>query len=188
MGPKRKYFIYTNKSHFEKTRICTINEGFQYLGFYFHNVTRNGKLRIKITPSPKNNKRILEKISQTIDFHKSSSAGTLIRELKPIIQGWGNYFKYCECSDTFSKLSNLIHQKIRAWVFRRQGKKNRTDTKNKYFPPDKTFTFYGKKHQDNWTLCGTEKTKTRRRELFLPKLTRISSKKKRQSSRYPLSI
>jgi hypothetical protein len=89
--------------------------------------------------------------------------------IRPVILGWGNYFKYCECKKVFNKLTHLIFQKIRAWVFRRDTRNVRIKIKEKYFPSGKKYTFDGTTHQDNWILVGRQKLKHgTHKENYLP--------------------
>jgi len=66
-------------------------------------------MRIKISPSKKNKKAIVDKISTVISRNKSVSSYKLIYKLRPSLLGWGNYFKYCECSKTFQAIDNILY-------------------------------------------------------------------------------
>ena len=74
----------------EKTRVTQIENGFDFLG---HNVRKyNGKLLIK--PSTKSVQTLLDKVRGVIKTHKQATAGALIGQLNPIIQGWANYQQF----------------------------------------------------------------------------------------------
>jgi len=162
----------------EKSNLRKASQSFNYLGFNIILVNRNNKMRIKITPSKKNKKDIIEKISAVIGRNKSVSSYNLICKLRPILLGWGNYFKYCECSKTFQAIDNIIYQQLRAWVFRRAIRQGREKVKEKYFPSGKTYKFQNRKHQANWILNGfTKDKKGEVREKHLPKLSWIKSEK-----------
>jgi RNA-directed DNA polymerase len=99
----------------------------------------------------------LNRIREIIQNNKAIYSYRLISMLRPVIIGWGNYFRYCECKQVFVKLTNFIFMKLRAWVFRRDTLNGRLFVKE--FPSGKTYSFYGKKHSDNLVLNGSQKSK-----------------------------
>ena len=143
----------------KKKPIALASKSFVFLGFNFILVKKNQKYRIKITPSKENVLRIQEKTRTIIKYNKSSSAYELIRILRPILIGWGNYFKFCECKETFKKVDNIIYKQLRAWVFRRAIKQGRQEVKEKYFPSGNVYSFQGKQYASNWILNGTRTVK-----------------------------
>nr|YP_009184844.1 putative reverse transcriptase, intron maturase and HNH homing endonuclease [Jenufa perforata]ALO62920.1 putative reverse transcriptase, intron maturase and HNH homing endonuclease [Jenufa perforata] len=154
--------------------------GFEFLGFHIIQVKKKtvDRYKVKIYPSRKSQQKLLLKVRDIIQHHKAVSAYQLIMMLRPIIIGWANYFKYCECQTIFTKLSHLIFEKIRAWVFRRDTRRGRIEVKEKYFPSGKSYNFDGKQHFDNWILVGKEKDRGGNYlENFLPHLSWVSSKK-----------
>jgi RNA-directed DNA polymerase len=163
----------------DKTRIINAFEGFDFLGFHIKNNRRNGKTILSITPSKKSQEKYLSKIDTILSKNKSASAFNLIKLLKPVILGYGNYFKYCKKTVIFSKLHNLVFDKLLSWVMRRRGKLNKTEAREKYFPPNGgPYLFYGKSHHDRWTLVGTKRIDiTSEQRLFLPSLAWIRSEK-----------
>lgn len=162
----------------EKSSIRSCAQGFQFLGFQFIQLNRDGRYKISITPSSENQKRLLGKIREIIINNRSASSYVLISKLRPIIIGWANYFRYCECSSTFSEMSHLIFQKLRAWVFRRDRKQGRLKVKEKYFPSGKTYSYDGSTHRDDWILCGShEGKKCILRENHLIHMSWVHSKK-----------
>lgn len=165
----------------EKSKIVLSSNGFQFLGFQFitlkESKTKN-QTKTKIYPSRENVKRINVKVRNTIQNNKSASSYVLIAKLRPIILGWGNYYKYCECKTTFNKVDNMIYQQIRAWVFRRATRQGRMEVKRKYFPEGRTFKFEGREYQANWILQGqTLSPKNTIKTNHLPKLSWIKSTK-----------
>lgn len=162
----------------DKTKIYNSSQGFNFLGFSFITVNRNGIDKIKIFPSREGQTRILLNLRETVQSNKAASAYRLITLLKPKIIGWGNYYRYCECKEVFTKISHYIYQKIRAWAFRIDKRHGRTIVKEKYFPSGKAYYFDGSTYEDNWILHGKEKDKDGEiREAFLPRLAWIKSKK-----------
>jgi RNA-directed DNA polymerase len=139
---------------------------------------RGNKARAKIYPSRKSQKLLILKVRNVIQRNRSASAYNLVSVLRPIIIGWANYFRYSECKKCFQKLTHLIFQQLRAWVFRRDTRNGRKDVKQRYFPSGKEYYFSGTKHKDNWVLNG--KTKDKKdiiKENWLPHMMWVKSEK-----------
>lgn len=161
----------------EKSSLKEGSKGFLFLGFQTILLKRGGRYKVKIRPSKQSILRFLLKIREVIQNNKAASAYQLITKLRPIIVGWANYYKYSECSRDFHRLTNLIFQKIRAWVFRRDTRNGRNVIKEKYFPSGQSYTFNGTTHKDNWILVGKYKNSKGTRETFLPHIVWIKSVK-----------
>lgn len=167
--------INTGKSELRDGR-----EGLNFLGFQVIQVRKKtaDRYKVKMIPSKQAQKNVLEKAKQVIQHNKAASSYFLIKKLAPIIVGWANYYKYCECSKIFGKLDHLIFQKLRAWAFRRDTKHGRRVIKEKYFPSGKTYLYDGSKHQDNWVLVGKTKGHGDKiQENYLPRMSWIHSRK-----------
>nr|AYQ95216.1 hypothetical protein [Trochiscia hystrix] len=154
--------------------------GFVFLGFQIIQV-RKIKVDVyktKIQPSRESQLRLLRKVREIIINNRSSSSYLLITKLRPVIIGWANYFKYCECKAVFSKLTHLIFQKLRAWAFRRDTRNGRLTVKQRYFPSGRSYKYDGSIHQDNWVLVGRQKNKKGIiREVYLPHMVWVKSRK-----------
>jgi RNA-directed DNA polymerase len=162
----------------EKTKIINSTQGFEFLGFMVISINRNGVDRIKVLPTRTSQARILSNIREVIQRNKAASSYQLITLLKPKIIGWGNYYRYCECKFTFTKISHFTYQKLRAWAFRIDKRHGRKTVKEKYFPSGNIYFFDGSEHADNWTLCGKSKDKKGiMKKKFLPKLSWVKSRK-----------
>ena len=169
----------------KESGIKSCTQGFHFLGFQFIQIRKSprqyhgkgGLYKILIRPSREQVARFLLKVRKIIQTNKSESAYALIVKLRPILVGWANYYRFCECSHIFAKVSYLIFQKLRAWTFRRSTRVNRTDLVRKYFPPNRTWYFQNVPHKENWILYGSQKTKKGRSEAFLPNISWVSSLK-----------
>ena len=125
-----------------KTKLTHTLIGFEFLGFHVqqHKVgnyrsakSTNGKalgFKTLITPSKPKVKAHLMNIEEVIDTHNHSPQYALIKRLNLIIRGWSNYYSTVVSKETFSRLDDLIYDKLRAWA-RRRGKGN--INKNKYW-------------------------------------------------------
>lgn len=163
----------------EKSKLKDAREGFEFVGFQIILVRRGTKreYKIKISPSKSNCLRFYDKIRNVIKNSKAVSSYILISKLRPILVGWGNYFRYSECNTTFNKIEYNIFSMLRAWAFRRDTRNNRTNIKEHYFPSGKSYIFNGKTHKDNWILVGQTKKNDKLVTNFLPRLTWIESTK-----------
>lgn len=161
-----------------KTRIVNSTEGFEFLGFQLISIKiKDNEYKIKINPSKSSKAQIIDKTSKIIRQNKSASSYNLIKLLAPRIIGWANYFQFSECQETFTKIDYVIHNQLRAWVFRRKSKglRSRTQLKEKYFPSGRSFVFKGKSYQNNWVLVGETIFKDKKKEIFLPKMSWVTS-------------
>lgn len=164
----------------EKSAMRDGRNGFLFLGFQIIQLNKVTvqNYKVKIQPSRQSQAKLLLKIREIVTNNRSASSYELIEKVRPVILGWTNYFKYCECKAVFSKLTNLIFQKIRAWVFRRDTRNGRLKIKEKYFPSGRTYSFDGSKHEDNWILVGHQKGKDGKpKENFLPHIVWVKSRK-----------
>ncbi|MGK7949243.1 MAG: group II intron reverse transcriptase/maturase [Xenococcaceae cyanobacterium] len=145
-----------------KTRkVHTLNElddqkpGFDFLGFnirqYKVGKHQSGKTshgiplgyKTIIKPSDKSVRQHYQKLSEIINRLNAAPQALLIKELNPIIRGWCNYFKSVCSKETFSKLYNLTHLRLRRWADRRH------PNKNKHWVSKKYWTRVG---NDNWVF------------------------------------
>jgi RNA-directed DNA polymerase len=105
----------------EKTVITHIEEGFDFLG---QNIRKyNGKLLLR--PSKKNITAFLDKVGKIIEDNKQATAGNLIVQLVPIIQGWARYHQHVASKRTFKKVDHLIFCLLWRWAIRSVTKRSR---------------------------------------------------------------
>lgn len=162
----------------EKSAVRDGRNGFKFLGFKIIQVKKNDVYKVKIYPHKEKQKALLDKVRKVVQLNKTSSAYKLISILRPIILGWANYYRFCECKDTFHKLTNSIFKCIRAWVFRRDTRNGRRIVKEKYFPSGKTYNFKGQTHNDNWILVGKQRgPKGELQSNYLPHIVWVPSEK-----------
>ncbi|NEQ87306.1 MAG: group II intron reverse transcriptase/maturase, partial [Moorea sp. SIO2I5] len=159
-----------------KTKITHTFDGFDFLGFNI-NQYKAGKNHSKqgfktiIKPSKKAVSEHYERLSQVINKHKAAPQEALIRQLKPIIRGWCNYYKSVCSKDTYSTLDYMLWNKLRRWGYRRHPKKSRTWVTKKY---------WGTIERDNWMFMT-------KKDNYLPKYakTEIERHVKVQDTRSP---
>jgi RNA-directed DNA polymerase len=150
-------------------------EGFTFGGFQVIQIKQLDKYKIKITPSRIERINLLLKVRTILQKNKSASAFNLICFLRPVILGWANYFRHCECKDIFDKMSYQIFGQLRAWVFRRDTRNGRSIVKENYFPSHNMYTYEGKLRKDRWVLFGSTKDLNGKvRTNHLPKISWVA--------------
>ena len=129
----------------KKTRITHTSSGFDFLGFnirqykvgkYNSGKSRNGKrlgFKTLIKPSKDKVKKHYEKIAEVISSYNSAPQRAMVLRLNPIIRGWAKYYSTGVSKATFSKLDNLIWQRIKRWCKRRHPNKSAQWVNDKYF-------------------------------------------------------
>ena len=96
----------------DKTRIVTLDEGFDFLGF---NVRRyHGKLLIK--PSRPAVRRIRERLRTELRALRGANAAAVLARLNPIVRGWAAYYRAVVSSETFAALDHYMCKLTYKWA------------------------------------------------------------------------
>ncbi len=135
----------------EKTLITHITEGFDFLG---QNI-RKYHAKMLIQPAKKNVAAFLDKVRNIIAGNKQATAGHLVVQLAPLIQGWARYHQYSASKRTFKKVDYHIFSLLWRWAKRRHPNKGAKWVKTKYFH---------RRGNQSWVFCG-EVTDTKGRHL-----------------------
>ena len=117
----------------EKTRIVTINEGFDFLSFNIRKY--NDTLLIK--PSKSAILSLYDKVRKELKLCRAKTLKELISRLNPILRGWANYFRHVVSKKTFNVVDHVIRQMIFKWAERRHPTKRRGRIWKKYFTAGK---------------------------------------------------
>ena len=96
----------------DKTRVVTLNEGFDFLGF---NVRRYDDKTL-IRPSKAAVRRIRERLRTELWSLRGSNAQAVIKRLNPIIRGWAAYYRTQASSATFAALNHYLWQLTDKWA------------------------------------------------------------------------
>jgi group II intron reverse transcriptase/maturase len=138
-----------------KTQILDSRQGFEFLGFHMISIRTQDTYKFITNISKESKIKLLSKTREIVTANRACSTSDLILKLNPVILGWANYFKYCQCSKDFKQVEYSLFGQIRKWVFRRksEGLRSKDDLKRKYFPL-KEIKFKGRKHQHEWILSG----------------------------------
>lgn len=106
----------------EKTRICHLDEGFDFLGFRIQRRSwqgRPGKRAVYIYPSKQTLASVMDKVRSLTRRHKHRTLAELLRSLNPVLRGWCGYFRYGASSRTFSYLEYFTWWRVVSWLRKR---------------------------------------------------------------------
>lgn len=117
--------------HPEKTRIVHVRHGFEFLGY----VVRQGKKPMRLPrhriksgarqgalyaqPSEKARRRFKDKIRALTTRRAPVSTEQLIRDINPVIRGWGMYYRRAHVRKLFNQLDRWIARRIWSHRYKR---------------------------------------------------------------------
>jgi len=113
----------------EKTRIVSIEHGFDFLGWNFRKY--GDKLLIK--PSQKNVQAFYRKVRDIIKGHHGASQASLIHRLRPVLRGWAHYHQPVVAKASFHRLDAKIWYLLWRWARRRHQHKGAKWVQERYF-------------------------------------------------------
>jgi len=95
-----------------KTRIVTLEDGFDFLGF---TVRRHaGKLITR--PSKAAIKRVKQRLAAEMRALRGGNAAAVLAKINPIARGWANYYRGAASSRTFAALDRYLWQLTYKWA------------------------------------------------------------------------
>jgi group II intron reverse transcriptase/maturase len=115
--------------HPEKTRIVELGvrqDGFNFLGCHLRLVRSHFKRPTYLFrwPSAKAMKRVRERIRELTDRCRRAGVKDIrvvIRDLNPVLRGWGNYFRTGNASIKFQQIDRYVWQRLVSLMARRGG-------------------------------------------------------------------
>ena len=106
----------------EKTRVCHIDEGFDFLGWRIQRRGwrgRTGKKAIYTYPSRKALASLIGKVRTLTRREHHRTLADLLRRLNPVLRGWCTYFRHGVSSRTFSYVDHYAFWRIVGWLRKR---------------------------------------------------------------------
>ena len=126
----------------DKTRIVTLEEGFDFLGF---NVRRyRGKLLIK--PSKAAVRRVRKRLSTEMRSLRGGNAPAVLQRLNPIIRGWSAYYRGAVSSEAFHALDGHMWRLTYKWAVFTHSKKPKRWVIARHYGP------FNKSRRDRWVF------------------------------------
>jgi RNA-directed DNA polymerase len=126
----------------DKTRVVSLAEGFDFLGF---NVRRYGDKPL-IRPSKAAVRRIRERLRTEVRSLRGSNAPTVIRRLNPIIRGWAAYYRTQVSAEIFGALDNYLWRLTYKWARFSHANKSTSWVVTRYYGK------FNKARQDRWVF------------------------------------
>jgi RNA-directed DNA polymerase len=105
-----------------KTRVCHIDEGFDFLGWRIQRRAwrgRTGKRAVYTYPSKKALASVVDKVRSLTRRAKHRTLADLLRRLNPTLRGWCNYFRHGVSSRTFNYVDHFAFWRIAGWLRKR---------------------------------------------------------------------
>jgi RNA-directed DNA polymerase len=149
----------------EKTRLVSMKQGFNFLGFTVRHY-RNGSCLI--TPEKAKVLNFIQSIRNWIKSNLSADPYAMIRYLNPRIFGWANYYKAFVSKRTFSYVKEQIWRQLWRWCLRRHPTKKATWVKRKYFT-----TLKGQ----DWVFFGLQPTNEGHKTIYLTQIHKVPIKR-----------
>jgi RNA-directed DNA polymerase len=121
----------------EKTRVCHIDEGFDFLGWRIQRRSRRGqpgKKAVYTYPSKKALASVMAKVRTLTARAKHRTLGDLLISVNRVLRGWCNYFRHGVSSQTFSYLDYFTWWRIFSWLRKRHVGLNRGTLVRRYLP------------------------------------------------------
>jgi len=119
----------------DKTRQVDLSrgrQGFDFLGCHLHK-RMSGRLWEKERkrvyflqrwPSQRSMQRVRQRVKERTGRNRNGvkDVRVLIRDLNPILRGWGNHFRTGNASRKFNQLDEYVWDRLRGFLFQRQGR------------------------------------------------------------------
>jgi RNA-directed DNA polymerase len=121
----------------EKTRVCHIDEGFDFLGFRIQRRSwrgRTGKRAVYTYPSKKALASVMDKVRTITRRRKHRMLADLLRLLNRVLRGWCNYFRHGVSAQTFSYLDHFTWWRVVGWMRKRHDGLNWGTLHRRYLP------------------------------------------------------
>lgn len=121
----------------EKTRVCHIDEGFDFLGWRIQRRdwrSRTGKKAIYTYPSKKSLTSIIDKVRTLTRRARHRTLTDLLRRLNPTLRGWCTYFRHGVSSRTFGYLDHFAFWRVVGWLRKRHLGLNMHTLVRRYLP------------------------------------------------------
>jgi RNA-directed DNA polymerase len=120
----------------QKTRVCHIDEGFDFLGFRIQRQTRrsDGKPIVYTYPSKKALASIKAKVKTMTRGATNQSLAVLCYRLAPVLRGWANYFRHGVSKSTFDYVREFTWRRVICWLRHKHPHANWKWLRRRYLP------------------------------------------------------
>jgi RNA-directed DNA polymerase len=120
-----------------KTRICHIDEGFDFLGWRIQRRawrSRAGKKAVYTYPSKKALAAVKDKVRRLTRRARHRTLADLLRRLNPVLRGWCTYFRHGVSSRSFNYVDHFAFWRVVGWLRKRHLGLNMHTLVRRYLP------------------------------------------------------
>ena len=121
--------------HPDKTRRIDLSrgrEGFDFLGCHLRKRmsgpiwvrSRKRVYFLQRWPSQRSMKRVRQRVKELTGRHRNrvKDVRVLIRDLNPVLRGWGNYFRTGNAAEKFNQIDGYVWRRLRCFLEKRKGR------------------------------------------------------------------
>jgi RNA-directed DNA polymerase len=118
----------------EKTEVCHINEGFDFLGMRIQRKRKRGSNKVFVYswPSKKALASIMAKIKAITRQGTNQPLSALLRQLNAALRGWTVYFRHGCSKQTFDYLGHYTWRRVVGWLRRKHRRATWKSTRRRY--------------------------------------------------------
>jgi len=105
-----------------KTRVCHIDEGFDFLGWRIQRRSwrgRNGRRAVYTYPSKRALLAVMDRMRSLTRREKHRTLAILLQSVNRVLRGWYNYFRHGVSSRTFDYVDHFTWWRIVNWLRKR---------------------------------------------------------------------
>jgi group II intron reverse transcriptase/maturase len=133
--------------HPDKTRRVDLSwgkEGFDFLGCHLRKrmsgpIWARSRRRVYFLqrwPSVRSMKRVRQRVKALTGRSRNGvkDVRVLIRDLNPVLRGWGNYFRTGNAAQKFNQVDRYVHKRLRGFLVKRKGRNLRAGEAEAWTP------------------------------------------------------
>ncbi|HEX2418921.1 MAG TPA: group II intron reverse transcriptase/maturase [Micromonosporaceae bacterium] len=119
-----------------KTRVCHIDEGFDFLGFRIQRRRKRGtdKRVVYTYPAKKALASIVDRVRALTRRSSHPTLAVLLRQLNPVLRGWCTYFRHGVSKATFGYLDQYTWHRVVRWICKRHNRTKWAILLRRYLP------------------------------------------------------
>jgi len=120
-----------------KTRVCHVDEGFDFLGWRIQRRSwrgRTDKKAVYTYPSKQSLLSVMDKIRRLTRRRKHRTLADLLHAVNRVLRGWCNYYRHGVSKRTFSYLDHFVFWRIVGWLRKRHLGLNWGTIRRRYLP------------------------------------------------------
>jgi RNA-directed DNA polymerase len=120
----------------DKTRVCHIDEGFDFLGFRIRRHPKRGTTKrfVYTYPSQASLATVKARVRALTRQGRNRPLTILLHQLNPVLRGWTNYFRHGVSKATFNYLRAFTWRRVVCWLRRKHPRASWKRLRRRYLP------------------------------------------------------